>query len=445
VEHETGAPPQGGAPLRRNGLLPKILPFAALACLAEASLALPPGPVSAADAAASIALLAAVAGAIAFLPWDRLPAWSGVLVPLLYTASVLLLIQAAGGSNSGVTIVVLSPLIWTVLQHRPWESACVAVAVLGVVLAISLMPDEAPTDVLIRRMLFWAALVAMIAFAGHGLRARVHRSQQETARVQDRLRELSILADRDRIAASLHDTVVQRLFAAGLSLQGVAVLSGHPGVKSRIDEAVHDLDESITLLRESIFSLERGLPGQDVPEQDQLDRGSPDRGSPDRGWLDHGLRRSILDASSQLTPGLGVVPEVTLEGPIDTDVPAQAATQLLEALRTALACSGASADAARVAVAVTVDSDAVTLTIADDGTQWTARSADADLSRLRERATLVGGTMAIESAPGGMTRLTWRAPLAEPGGRGDDPPAPAPPSPDLPEGVTVIPRGAPSR
>ena len=38
--------------------------------------------------------------------------------------------------------------------------------------------------------------------------------------MQDRLREMSILADRDRIASSLHDTVVQRLFAAGLALQG---------------------------------------------------------------------------------------------------------------------------------------------------------------------------------------------------------------------------------
>ena len=109
-------------------------------------------------------------------------------------------------------------------------------------------------------MFFWAALAAMIDFVGHGLRARVRRSREETARVQDRLREMSILADRDRIASSLHDNVVQRLFAAGLALQGVALRAARPDLTARIDEVVQNLDESITLLRQSIFALERGQP-----------------------------------------------------------------------------------------------------------------------------------------------------------------------------------------
>ena len=246
--------------LQRDGLLVRIAPFAALAVIAEASLLLPPGPASLPNAVASVLLLAAVAAEIAFVPWPRVPGWLTVTVPLLYTVSLLTLIQAAGGSTSGVGIVLLSPLIWTALFHRRWESAVVTLAVLGVMLYISLNPDSASTAVLIRRMFFWAALAAMIDFVGHGLRARVRRSREETARVQDRLRELSILADRDRIASNLHDNVVQRLFAAGLALQGVALRAARPDLTARIEEVVQNLDESITLLRQSIFALERGQP-----------------------------------------------------------------------------------------------------------------------------------------------------------------------------------------
>jgi signal transduction histidine kinase len=377
-----------GPALRRDGLLTRIAPFAALAILAEASLALPPGPASIPEAIASVVILLVTAALVVLVPWDRLPAWCDVTVPVLYTASVLPLAQAAGGTYSGIMIILLSPIIWTALFHRPWESLVVSVAALAVVLAVSLMPDMASPAVLIRRMIAWAALAAMIAVAGHGLRARIRRSREQAALMQERLREMSILADRDRIAASLHDTVVQRLFASGLSLQSTAgLLRGRPEVASRIDQVVRDLDESITLLRQSIFDPAHETAGP-------------------------GLRRSILDVSRELTPWLGVVPEVTLEGPLDTAVPSPAARQLLGVLREGLAHSGAYAHATQVAVAVAADQETVTLTITDDGTRWSARTAGngSTLPALRAQADQVGATVATESGPG-ETRLIWRAPL----------------------------------
>ena len=387
------------APWRRDGLLTRIAPFAALAVLAEASLALPPGPVSAGHAVASVLLLAATAAAIAFLPWDGLPSWTKVSVPLLYTFSVYVLIEAAGGSQSGLGLVLFSPLIWTALFHRWWESVVTTVVVLAAMLAISLTPYPATTAELTRRMFFTTAVAALIALVGHGLRVRVNRSRQETARAQDRLHELSLLADRDRIGRSLHDGVIQRLFGAGLSLQGVAQLAARPEVTSRINDVVQNLDDSIKLLRQSIFSLEQGLP------QPTADQGA--------GPLDLGLRRSILDVSTELAAGLGVVPEVSLDGPLDTAVQPHAATQLLGTLREALTRSGARVS--QVTVTVSVAGDNVTLTITDDGASWTtARAAGdgRDLSRLCERASRVGGTVTTEPAPGGLTRLIWRAPLA---------------------------------
>jgi signal transduction histidine kinase len=379
-----------GPALRRDGLLARIAPFAALAILAQASLALPPGPSSVPYATASVLILAVTAALVVLLPWDRLPPWCDVTVPLLYVASVFPLIQAADGEYAGIMLILLSPIIWTALYHRPWESACVSVAALAVVLAVSLLGAPAtPATALIRRMIAWAALTVMIAVAGHGLRARIRRSRQQAALMQARLREMSIMADRDRIARSLHDTVVQRLFASGLSLQGVmGLLGSRPDVAGRIDKVVQDLDDSITLLRRSIFEAAQRAP---VP----------------------GLRRSILEVSRELTPRLGVVPEVTLEGPLDTAVPLPAARQLLGVLRDGLARSGTGAQATQVAVAVAADHDAVTLTITDDGTQWAARPNGEGpiLPELCARALQVGGTVATESAADGETRLIWRAPL----------------------------------
>jgi hypothetical protein len=49
------------------------------------------------------------------------------------------------------------------------------------------------------------------------------------ATAQRRMRELDVLTDRDRIASDLHDHVIQRLFAVGLSLQGALGADGPEG------------------------------------------------------------------------------------------------------------------------------------------------------------------------------------------------------------------------
>ena len=50
----------------------------------------------------------------------------------------------------------------------------------------------------------------------------------ENARLHERLTDLALVEDRERIAADLHDTVIQRLFATGLRLQGTARLAEEP-------------------------------------------------------------------------------------------------------------------------------------------------------------------------------------------------------------------------
>ncbi len=80
--------------------------------------------------------------------------------------------------------------------------------------------------------------------------------------------ELAVISDRERIARDLHDVVIQRLFATGLQLQGLASIVGSAELAQRLDRAVDDLDVTIKAIRGTIFELQhhrRGLPARGDP------------------------------------------------------------------------------------------------------------------------------------------------------------------------------------
>ena len=76
-----------------------------------------------------------------------------------------------------------------------------------------------------------------------------------TARLQQRLRRVAVIEDRERIARDLHDAIIQDLFAVGLGLQGMAQRIGEPAVAGRLEDAVERLDLAIASLRRFIFDL----------------------------------------------------------------------------------------------------------------------------------------------------------------------------------------------
>ena len=87
------------------------------------------------------------------------------------------------------------------------------------------------------------------SFAGHAAVAL------ELAAARNDLQRLIILEDRDRIARDLHDHVIQRLFATGLSVQSVSAAVQDPTLQARLVRAVDDVDETIRQIRTSIFDL----------------------------------------------------------------------------------------------------------------------------------------------------------------------------------------------
>jgi signal transduction histidine kinase len=203
-----------------------------------------------------------------------------------------------------------------------------------------------------------------------------------------------LLEDRDRIARDLHDHVIQRLFAAGLSVQSVAAgLDAGPAAE-RLGKSVADIDETIRQIRTTIFQL-RGQLG-------------PQMGT---------VRTRLLVVVKELAPLLSFEPRVEFNGAVDSVVPESAVEDLLAVTREALTNVARHAHARQAAVVLAATSDTLTLTVTDDGSgigQTTRRSG---LTNLRERAERHGGAFAVSSGPSTDsstqqgTQVQWTIPL----------------------------------
>jgi signal transduction histidine kinase len=261
-----------GSPFRGERFLPKIAPFALAAVLAEFSLLAPPGVQSPPAAVVSVVLLVATALGIALLPWERLPREAAVVIPLLYCSSVLALSLAAG-TNSGLAIVALVPLLWTAMFHEKWESACVVAAVVVVVLVISMVQHDIHGTTL-RRGVLWGLLGIVMVAAVHGLRDRLRAAHVRAERFQSYARQAELTDERLRIALALQEKIVKRVFDTTITLNQAAHFETNDETRRLIANAVAGLDETVTLLRRAVFDLEDPPKGADPTVDAQAFPGS---------------------------------------------------------------------------------------------------------------------------------------------------------------------------
>jgi len=218
-------------------------------------------------------------------------------------------------------------------------------------------------------------------------------------RASDERQRLAVLEDRDRIARDLHDLVIQRLFATGLSLQALSRRPELPPVvQERLARAVGDLDETIVEVRTTIFALQESR--RDQPS---------------------GLRGRVLRECASAGESLGFEPTVTFGGAVDSLVADAVADDVLAVIREALSNAARHARASVVQVSVAVDGGDVVVSVSDDGRGMGPTRRRSGLGNLGVRAQRAGGAMAMEPLhPDGTgTRLTWRAPLGAPAARGE--------------------------
>lgn len=197
--------------------------------------------------------------------------------------------------------------------------------------------------------------------------------------------ELGVLEDRERIARDLHDTVIQRLFAAGMTLQAAA-LKADEVTRARVVEVVDELDQTIREIRQAIFRL----------TVHNLDAAS--------------VRRRVVDVVDAEEAALGFAPELAFSGPLES-MSDDIVDHLLATLREALSNAARHAEAGSVHITVEVTDD-VCLLVDDDGVGVPeAPDAGHGLANMAERAAALGGRAEVGARSSGGTRVTWRVPL----------------------------------
>jgi signal transduction histidine kinase len=196
-----------------------------------------------------------------------------------------------------------------------------------------------------------------------------------------------MLDERERIAADLHDHVIQRLFAAGLSLQSTAGTLPAGEAADRILATVDDLDATIRQIRTSIFQLQQ-LPQTRAP----------------------GLRARLLDVATDLTPVLGFEPAVRFSGLIDA-VGHDIGEDVLAVVRESLSNVARHARAASAEVDVAATADRLTVDIRDDGIGLGSTDRRSGLDNLRRRADRRDGTFTVGPRKPTGTWLSWSVPL----------------------------------
>jgi signal transduction histidine kinase len=203
-----------------------------------------------------------------------------------------------------------------------------------------------------------------------------------------RRERVALLDERDRIARDLHDHVIQRLFAIGLTMQNVGAQSSDADAK-RLLAAVDDLDETIAQIRSTIYRLTTPILSADSSIKLRVGR--------------------LID---ELEEVLGTRPELDVRGAVDLSVPDELTDDSVAVVREALTNVARHADATWASVRITADPEQLQIEILDNGRGIGTASRRSGLANLRARAERRAGRLTIsDRAPSG-THLTWAVPLA---------------------------------
>ncbi|MEV7398384.1 GAF domain-containing protein [Aeromicrobium sp. NPDC092404] len=222
-----------------------------------------------------------------------------------------------------------------------------------------------------------------MSFASH-ISVSIDRAEARTTK-----RRVALLEDRSRIARDLHDHVIQRLFATGLSLQAVAAELA-PADAHTVTEQVKEIDASIAQIRQSIFALHRD------PEVTSVS-----------------LRARVLEIVDRVESqdSSSPRPQVTFLGPVDLMADAPLTDDVAAVVTEALANVVRHGQATNVEVVISAAAGRVTVEVTDDGIGPGTSPRLSGLANLRSRADSYDGSFELEPGPEGGTQLVWSVPV----------------------------------
>jgi signal transduction histidine kinase len=203
---------------------------------------------------------------------------------------------------------------------------------------------------------------------------------------RDHARELAILADRERIAHDMHDHIIQKLFTAGLDLQGTIARTHSPEISSRLTHTIDDLQSTIDDIRATIFKLQN----PEIPHAD--------------------FRQRIQKSIAGLTEDRDIATTLDTSGPL-TAASDELADHAEAVITEAVSNVVRHAQASILTVRVRID-DQLTIEVIDNGCGIPPdNQRHSGLANMQRRAAQVGGDCSITTTSEGGTRVRWTAPL----------------------------------
>ncbi len=217
------------------------------------------------------------------------------------------------------------------------------------------------------------------------------------ARLREHERQSAILAERDRIARELHDSMAQVLGSTHLRLRALLSkpdLAPLPRVSTELTDLADVAEEAYRDVREAILGLREA--------------------SRDRGLIES-LAAYVEKYSHQ--SGVRTMLDTTIEG--DLSLPSDSEIQIIRVIQEALTNvrKHARATTARIRITNGEPAGMLTIVIEDDGRGFDPsrsmihRDGGFGVQTMRERIELVGGTLRVDSAPGRGTRVIAMVPL----------------------------------
>ena len=317
---------------------------------------------------------------------------------LAYLAVLIVLFTVAQSQdlNSWLVAFALCPHCFHVAAPRAAIGAAVAVNVIGGSLLIYRSPGQPYLTIALAFTAF--GIVGSVAVGGYVIRIVHHaREQDELIRQLQATREelaganheAGMLAERQRLAGEIHDTIAQGCTSIVMLIQAAGSEIGRdPGAARRhLALAEETARENLAEARALVTAL--------APAQ------------LDGGKLDDALRRLANQAAAQL--GGGADFEV---GGSPRPLATTAEVMLLRVCQEALANVRKHASARRAWVRLSYHEDEVRMEIGDDGSGFDPACANGGygLRGMRARVAEAGGSLTVRSAPGAGTSVSVEVP-----------------------------------
>jgi signal transduction histidine kinase len=199
--------------------------------------------------------------------------------------------------------------------------------------------------------------------------------------------QVSVLAERERIARDLHDLVIQRLFASGISLQSV---ESDPALSTasleKIKSTLNNLDSTVQQIRTTIFALQDEHPIEDI-------------------------RTLIVSEIASLSAVAGFQISYSFQGPVDTMISEELANQVIPVIRELITNAIRHAEAKKIDLVVLANQTYCEIRVVDNGKGYVAGERKSGLLNLERRALARGGEFEILKDGIAGTKTMWRASL----------------------------------